>query len=142
MLNYKEKKNKGTKVKWLNSHILTADITKIVKIPVFMKFSQLRDSDLDRKWNICCVTKSVSKADDSLGTNLRVKGLPSENLLKPLQPHTGQCPLGQQGKESPRIGHGPQALIGGTLLSLANVKMPNLQKSSPWEVGGIEFKHP
>lgn len=107
-----------------------------MKIPVFVKTSQLRGSDLDRKLNICCVTKSVSKADDTLGRNLRVKGLWPENLLRPQQPPTGDHVLQVNKERSPKIGNGPKALVGGTLLSLANGEMPVLQKSSPWAAAG------
>lgn len=56
----------------------------------------------------------------------------------PAAPHVGPCPPGQQPKASPRTGD----VVGGTALSLANAEMPSLQKSSPWGVGTVEFKHP
>lgn len=65
---------------------------------MFIKTSKLRDSDLDRKFNICWVIKSVGKANYSLGTNLRVKGLWSGTFcpldveaLRPHQPLTSAC---------------------------------------------------
>lgn len=118
---------------------------------MFIKTSKLRDSDLDRKFNIDYVTESVGKADDNLRTNLRVKGPWSGNLcprhadtLRPQQPppHVGPCPPGQQRKESPRTGD----VMGVTVSSLANEEMPSLQKSILWRArrgeGTVEFKHP
>lgn len=70
-LNYKEKKNKDARVRKVTFIYPNG---REQQIPVFIKTSKLRDSNLDRKFNVDYVTESVGKADDNLGTNLRVKG--------------------------------------------------------------------
>lgn len=89
MLNYKE--NKDAREKRLHSYILMVENSRFLCVLKLLN----SDSDLDRKFNIDYVTESVGKADNDLGTNLRVKGPWSGNLcpqhgdtLRPQQPHT------------------------------------------------------
>lgn len=104
ILNYKEKKKKckSTETKLTTSY--QQRILRIAEIPVFVQTSTLKDSDLRRKLNISCVTRSVSEADDSLGTHLRVMWQWSGNSHCWLYPLDAETP---RQSATPPVGSSP-----------------------------------